>query len=101
MATSPDSKTIDRESLKQDLATKYERGAKAGGAYNVQTDVKTNGANEISLGGSTFDKLYTTTKGFKIKMAQGQTELKDAAGGNTSRQLSIYTKGLDVRPYKK
>jgi len=100
MATSSDSKTIDRESLKQDLATKYEKGARAGGAFNVQTDLKTDGANEISLAGSTFDKLYTTTKGFKLKMAQGQTQFKDAAG-NTSRQLSIYTKGLDVRPYKK
>lgn len=100
MATATDSKTIDRESLKQDLATRYLKGAKAGGAYNVQTDVLTSGTNEKSLGGSTFDKLYTTTKGFKIKMAQGQTELKDATGGS-SKQLSIYTKGLNTIPYKK
>ena len=97
MATSSDSKTIDRESNKTSLVDRYNT-QKAGGAYNVKQNVKTDGSNEITLGGSTFDTKYTTTKGFKIKMTQGKTEFKDAVG-EKSLQQSIYLKGFTNTKY--
>jgi hypothetical protein len=98
MATSSDSKTIDRESNKISLADRY-KTQKAGGAYNVQQNVKTNGANEISLGGSTFDTKYTTTKGYKLQMGLQQTEFKDAVSGTKSLQQSVYLKGFSDTKY--
>jgi len=71
MATLSDSKIIDRESSVKSLADRYLTGQAAGGAYNVQKDVKTNGVNELSLGGSTFDTTYTTEKGFKLGVTTG------------------------------
>ncbi len=97
MATSSDSKTIDRESNKISLADRY-KTQKAGGAYNVQQNVKTDGSNEISLGGSTFDTKYTKTKGFKLQMGLQQTEFKDALGGKSIQQ-SVYLKGFSDTKY--
>jgi len=71
MATLPDSKIIDRESSVKSLADRYLAGQPAGGAYNVQKDVKTNGTNELALGGSSFDQTYTTEKGFKLGATTG------------------------------
>jgi hypothetical protein len=100
MATSPDSKKIDRESSNKSLVDRYISGQPAGGAYQpVQKNVRTNGSNEISLGGSTFDTNYTVTKGFKIKQGAQQTEFKDAAGGQRSLQQSIYLKGFNNNKY--
>ena len=98
MSTSSDSKVIDRESSKVSLADRY-KTQKAGGAFNVQQNVKTIGANEISLGGSTFDTNYTNTKGFKLKMGLQQTEFKDAGAGANSRQQSVYLKGFNSTKY--
>ena len=91
MSTSSDSKVIDRESSKVSLADRY-KTQKAGGAFNVQQNVKASGANEISLGGTTFETNYTNTKGFKIKMGLQQTEFKDVGDGANSRQQSVYLK---------
>jgi hypothetical protein len=100
MATSPDSKKINRESLNQSLSDRYISGQSAGGAYQpVQKNVKTVGSNEISLGGSTFDTNYTVTKGFKIKQGTQQTEFKDAVDGQRSLQQSIYLKGFNNKKY--
>lgn len=100
MATSPDSKIIDRESNKISLADRYLSNQPAGGAYSpVQKNVKLNGSNEISLGGSTFDTNYTVTKGFKIKQGTQQTEFKDAANGQQSLQQSLYLKGFNNQRY--
>ena len=100
MATSSDSKIIDRESLVKTLEQRYAT-QKAGGAFNVQKDVRTVGSNEISLGGSTFDKIYTETKGFKIKMITGKSEFKDVKDGKNSSEQSLYLKGFNSIPYKK
>lgn len=88
---------VNRESTKMGLADRY-LSQKAGGAYNVQSDVKTNGANEKSLGGSSYDTNYTNTKGFKIKMQQGETEFKDVKGNNSS-ELSLKLKGFNNKKY--
>lgn len=98
MATSSDSKTIDRESNKISLADRY-KTQKAGGAYNVQQNVKTDGSNEISLGGSTFDSNYTKTKGFKLQMGLQQSEFKDVGAGTNSLQQSRYLKGFSDTKY--
>jgi len=98
MSTSSDSKVIDRESSKVSLADRY-KTQKAGGAFNVQQNVKTSGANEISLGGTTFETNYTNTKGFKIKMGLQQTEFKDVGDGANSRQQSVYLKGFNSTKY--
>ena len=98
MATSSDSKVIDRESSKVSLADRY-KTQKAGGAFNVQQNVKTNGANEISLGGTTFETNYTKTKGFKLQMGLQQTEFKDVGNGVNSRQQSVYLKGFSSTKY--
>lgn len=97
MATN-DSKVISRDSLKTGLLGRYET-QKAGGAYNVQQDLKTNGSNALSVGASSFDQLYTVNKGFKIKQGIMQTEFKEAAAGGVSKGLSLYIKGLDTRRY--
>jgi hypothetical protein len=97
MATQSDGKIIERESAKKGLADRYLTD-KAGGAFDARSGVKTTGANEKSLGGSTFDTNYTNTKGFKIKMAQGQTEFKEV-GSNGSLQSSLYMKGFNNKKY--
>lgn len=100
MATSSDSKKIDRESSTKSLVDRYISGQPAGGAYQpVQKNVRTSGTNEISLGGSTFDTNYTVSKGFKIKQGMQQTEFKDAANGQRSLQQSIYLKGFNSTKY--
>lgn len=100
MATSPDSKKIDRESINKSLVDRYNAGQPAGGAYQpVQKNVRTDGTNELSLGGSTFDTNYTVSKGFKIKQGAQQTEFKDAANGQRSLQQSIYLKGFNNKKY--
>lgn len=101
MATSSDSKIIDRESNKMSLADRYIAAKQpAGGTYSpVQKNVKTEGSNEISLGGSTFDTNYTIDKGFKIKQGAQQTQFKDAANGLQSLQQSIYLKGFNNQKY--
>lgn len=72
MATSTDAKIIDRESSKTSLADRYIAGQPAGGAYQpVQKNVKTQGSNELSLGGSTADRDWTVTKGFLTKVTPG------------------------------
>jgi hypothetical protein len=72
MATSTDAKIIDRESSKTSLADRYKAGQPAGGAYQpVQKNVKTTGANELSLGGSTYDTSYTVSKGFVLGVTPG------------------------------
>lgn len=97
MATSSDSKVIERDSSKIGLADRY-RLEKSGGAFDSKKDVKTSGSNEKSIGTSASDVTYTNTKGFKIKMQQGQTELKDAQG-TSSKQLSRYLKGFNNKKY--
>ena len=97
MATSSDSKIIDRESSKKGLVDRY-YSDKTGGSFDAKANVKTQGSNEISLGGSTFDTNYTTTKGFKIRMLQGQTEFKEASS-NQSLQSSLYMKGFNNKRY--
>ncbi len=96
--TSSDSKKIERDSLKIGLIGRYET-QKVGGAYNVQQDVRTQGSNVLSIGDSSYDKLYTNNKGFKIKQGLMQSEFKDVVNGNVSKQLSLYVKGLDTRRY--
>lgn len=87
----------NRESSKIGLVDRY-LSQKAGGAYNVQSDVKTEGSNEKSLGGSSFDTNYTNSKGFKIKMKQGESEFKDVTGNNSS-ELSLKLKGFNNKKY--
>ena len=88
---------VKRESEKIGLADRYERD-RIGGAFDAKTGVKTDGSNSNAIGDSLSDTTYTTTKGFKIKMAQGQTEFKDV-NGESSRQLSKYIKGFNNRRY--
>jgi hypothetical protein len=97
MATSSDSNVIDRQSNKLGLADRYLTD-KAGGAFNARTDVKTEGSNVISIGGSSFDVNYTATKGFKINMQSGQSELKDVSA-NGSNQLSRLINGFNNKRY--
>lgn len=97
MATLSDSKVIDRESSQIGLVDRYQ-SQKVGGAFDAKKDVKTSGANEKSIGTSAADTTYTNTKGFKIKMQQGQSELKDV-NGNSSKQLSRYLKGFNNKKY--
>lgn len=98
MSTSADNKTIDRESLRLPLEKRYST-QKAGGAYNVQTDVKTEGTNELSIGSSISDNLYTIEKGFKLRQALLQTQLKDAQDTNVSRRISKFIQGFNNKKY--
>lgn len=98
MATSSDSKVIERESSNIGLADRYE-SQKTGGSFDTKKDLKTSGANEKSLGGSSFDSNYTQTKGFKIKMQQGVSELKEVQGNGSSKQLSRFLKGFNNKKY--
>tara|TARA_S200002703_G_scaffold46228_1_gene40126 strand:+ start:728 stop:1042 length:315 start_codon:yes stop_codon:yes gene_type:complete len=97
MATNSDSKIIDRQSSKQGLADRY-LSQKSGGAFDSKNDVKTAGSNSKSIGESSFDTLYTKTKGFKIKMTQGQSEFNEVSG-ESSLQSSLYMKGFNNRKY--
>jgi hypothetical protein len=100
MATLSDSKIIDRESNKISLADRYLSNQSAGGAYSpVQKNVKLQGSNEISVGGSTSQTNYTVTNGFKIKQGILQTEFKDAVSGQESLQQSLYLKGFNNQKY--
>lgn len=98
MPTSSDSKTIVRDSLAGGLVDRYAK-QRAGGAYYVQQDVKTQGTNALSVGDSSFDSLYTKDKGFKIKQGLLQTQFKEV-NGNVSSELSLYARGLDTRRYR-
>lgn len=97
MATSSDSKIIDRESSNIGLADRYQ-SQKSGGSFDAKKDVKTSGSNEKSIGTSASDITYTNTKGFKIKMQIGQSEFKDV-NGNSSKQLSRHLKGFNNKKY--
>jgi hypothetical protein len=97
MATSSDSKVIDRESTHTGLVDRY-NSQKVGGSFDAKKDVKTSGNNETSLGGSTFDSNYTKTKGFKINMQPGVSELSDI-NGNKSNELSRHIKGFNNKKY--
>jgi hypothetical protein len=81
MATSSDSKVIDRESSNMSLADRYLSGQPAGGAYQpVQKNVQTgNGSNQLSVGTSTADIQYTATKGFKLRANTGTENFNDKA----------------------
>jgi len=81
MATSSDAKVIDRESSNMSLADRYLSGQPAGGAYQpVQKNVQTgNGSNQLSVGTSTFDAKYTTTKGFKLRANTGTENFNEKA----------------------
>lgn len=96
--TSPQDKVIDRESLKTGLVGRYEK-QRAGGAFDVKSDLKTDGSNALSVGdNSSKDQLYTKTKGFKIKQGLMQSEFKEVDGGE-SKQLSLFVKGLNTKRY--
>ncbi len=97
MATNSDSKLIDRQSSKMGLADRY-ISQKSGGAFDSKNDIKTAGSNTKSIGESSFDTLYTKTKGFKIKMTQGQSEFSEVSG-EKSLQSSLYMKGFNNRKY--
>lgn len=99
MPTSSDNKTVVRDSLTGGLIERYAK-QRAGGAFYVQQDVKTDGTNALATGDSSFDQLYTINKGFKIKQGLLQTEFKDCKNTNTSSELSRYVKGLDTRRYR-
>lgn len=99
MPTSSDNKKVVRDSLTGGLIERYAK-QRAGGAFHVQQDVKVDGTNSLSIGDSTFDKIYTINKGFKIKQGLLQTEFKDCQNTNTSAQLSLYVRGLDTRRYR-
>lgn len=96
MATSSDSKVIERESSAKSLADRYLAGQPAGGAYNVQKNVKTTGTNEISLGGSTYDTTYTTSPGFVLGTTTG-TENFNEKSLNYSDTLNggVKTEGVN------
>lgn len=81
MATSSDSKVIDRESSKMSLADRYLSGQAAGGAYQpVQKNVQTgDGSNQLAVGNSSADTKYTATKGFKLHANNGTENFNNKA----------------------
>ena len=97
MATTSDSKIIDRQSSKMGLADRY-ASQKSGGAFDSKNDIKTQGSNSKAIGDSSYDTNLTKTKGFKIKMSQGQSEFKEVSG-DKSLQSSLYMKGFNNKKY--
>lgn len=97
MATSSDSKVIDRESTRIGLVDRY-KSQRVGGSFDAKKDVKTDGSNESAVASSISDTTYTKTKGFKIKMKQGVSEFREV-DGNQSKQLSSRLKGFNNKKY--
>lgn len=81
MATSPDSKTIDRESSKMSLADRYRAKQTAGGtfdAYNATTNTLTQ-ATTAPYGFAQKDVQYTDQNGFKTNVTTGTENFNDSA----------------------
>jgi len=98
MATLSDSKIIDRESSNKSLADRYLSGQAAGGAYQpVQKNVKTQGSNELSLGGSTADRDWTVSKGFLTKVTTGTENFNKSAlnYSDNTRNGPVITTGIN------
>lgn len=98
MATLSDSKIIDRESSNKSLADRYLSGQAAGGAYQpVQKNVKTQGSNELSLGGSTADRDWTISKGFLTKVTTGTENFNNSAlnYSDNTRLGPVITNGVN------
>jgi len=89
---------VNRQSLVTSLEDRY-NSQWAGGAYNVKDSVLTTGTSGVATADSLYDKMYTTTEGFVLRQQLLQSEFKEVANGGQSAGLSIYTQGLDTRPY--
>lgn len=72
MATSPDAKVIDRESLKTSLEARYSAKQKAGGAFSAYKANAATPGNMLdglqgSLGYTQKSRVWTTEPGFKTE----------------------------------
>jgi hypothetical protein len=84
MATSPDAKVIDRESLKTSLIARYESKQKAGGAFNAyKSDAATPGnmleGLQGELGYTQKSRAWTTEPGFKTRSQTMQENFNEKA----------------------
>ena len=92
-----------RPSLATTLDQRY-ANQREGGAFDVKKTLGTPGSAPKS--GTTIDAVsangqaFQSPNGFEVKMAQGQTQMKDAQG-TSSKQLSKYLRGFDNRKYKR
>lgn len=92
----------DNPVFNNDMETRYSN-QRAGGAFDVK---KVLGPPGTSPGaGTTIDATsiqganFQSPNGFEVKVKQGVTQMLDAQG-TTSKQLSVYVKGLSTRKYK-
>lgn len=93
-----------RTSLSTDLASRY-LTQRAGSAFDIKQTLGCPGSvpkkqsviegDTASQGGANFQ----SPNGFETDILQGQTQLKDAQG-NTSKELSMYIKGINTKKYK-
>ena len=84
MATSPDAKVIDRESLKTNLEARYLAKQKAGGTFNAyKSDAATPGNMLVGLQGglgyTQKSRAWTTEPGFKTKSQTMQENFNEKA----------------------
>ena len=92
-----------RPSISKTLEERY-ASQKAGQAFDVKKTLGTPGSSPVK--GSTIDAVslsgasFQSPNGFEVKVTQGLTQMLDAQG-NTSKQLSMYLRGFDNRPYKR
>lgn len=98
MATTPDSKTIDRESSKMSLADRYKAKQTAGGtfdAYRATTNTLTQATN-APYGFAQKDVQYTETNGFAIKATTGTENFnKSALNYSDTINGGVKTDGVD------
>lgn len=83
---------IDRQSLTTDLTSRY-NNSKVGGAYDAK---KAGTSTETSPQAA----LYDNTGDFVVKQQQGVSNFKGTSGTNY-KEVSLYSRNADLRPYKK
>jgi guanyl-specific ribonuclease Sa len=85
-----------RPSLKQNLETLYDN-LHAGGAFNVKTNLVTDGSRNGMISG--IQEVKHTEKGFKTKMLEGQSELRMVTSGKktTNMLTSVYGDHSNVK----
>ena len=93
---------VTRPSLTKDLSKRYET-QHAGGTFDVKKILGNPGS--VPAAGTTIDAVssqgtqFQSPIGFEVKVLQGITQLKDAQG-TTSKELSMYIKGVSNQRYK-
>jgi hypothetical protein len=79
MATSPDAKVIERESLKTSLEARYSAKQKAGGTFDAYKSNAATPGNMLeglqgSMGYTQKSRVWTTEPGFKTGGGNGNSE---------------------------